>query len=119
LGNLTGTYGKEYYYDYPASNPLARIIMIAPGLTFTNGGAYNYSVGSPHYNWTASAIDGARAAGIPWVIVGMHKVCLSTGSSACWDGMGTITAISAASSWPSTAAPARPWWTKRTTAVAW
>jgi hypothetical protein len=88
LGNLTGTYGKEYYYDYPTSNPLARIIMISPGLTFTNGGTYNYSVGSPHYTWTASAIDGARAAGIPWVIVGMHKVCLSTGSSTCSDGIG-------------------------------
>ena len=88
LGNLTGTYGKEYYYDYPASNPLARIIMISPGLTFTKGGTYDYSVGSPHYKWTASAIDGARAAGIPWVIVGMHKVCLSTGSSTCWDGIG-------------------------------
>jgi hypothetical protein len=88
MGNLTGTYGKEYYYDYPASNPLARIIMISPGLTFINGGTYDYSVGSPHYKWTASAIDGARAAGIPWVIVGMHKVCLSTGSSTCSEGIG-------------------------------
>jgi hypothetical protein len=88
MGNLTGTYGKEYYYDDPPGAPLARIIMISPGLIFTKGGAYDYSVGSPHYNWTASAIDGARAAGIPWVIVGMHKVCLSTGSSTCLEGIG-------------------------------
>ena len=33
-----GTYGKQYYFDYPASSPLARFIMISPDLTFTNGG---------------------------------------------------------------------------------
>ena len=30
-----------------------------------------------HYNWVANTIDSARAAGIKWVIVGMHKPCLS------------------------------------------
>jgi hypothetical protein len=76
----TGVYGKEYYFDYPPSNPLARIIMVSPALNFTNGGYYSYSVGSSHYNWLSSAIDGARASGIPWVIVGMHKPCISAGS---------------------------------------
>src|SRR3989442_2281841 len=33
----TGIYGKEYYFDYPASSPLARIIMVSPDLNFTNG----------------------------------------------------------------------------------
>src|SRR5260221_11933463 len=41
-----GTYGKEYYFDYPASSPIARFIMISPGLTFTNGGAYSYGAGT-------------------------------------------------------------------------
>src|SRR5713226_4058817 len=75
----TGIYGKEYYFDYPPSSPLARIIMVSPDLNFTNGGYYSYAVGSSHYKWLSSAIDGARASGIAWVIVGMHKPCISAG----------------------------------------
>ena len=78
-----GTYGKEYYFDYPASSPIARFIMISPDLTFTNGGLYSYAAGTDHYNWVASTIDNARAAGIKWVIVGMHKVCISIGMIPC------------------------------------
>ena len=43
IGNITGTYAKEYYFDYPASAPLARFILISPALTFTNGGYCDYS----------------------------------------------------------------------------
>ena len=75
----TGVYGKEYFFDYPSSSPLARIIMVSPDLNFTNGGYYSYTVGSAHYEWLSSAIDGARASGITWVIVGMHKPCISAG----------------------------------------
>src|SRR2546427_2879365 len=78
-----GTYGKEYYFDYPASSPIARFIMISPGLTFTNGGLYDYSAGTAHYNWVSNTIDSARTAGIKWVIVGMHKVCISMGIAPC------------------------------------
>src|SRR3989441_5830701 len=78
-----GTYGKEYYFDYPASSPIARFIMISPGLTFTNGGLYDYSAGTAHYNWASNTIDSARAAGITWVIVGMHKVCITMGTMLC------------------------------------
>jgi hypothetical protein len=76
----TGVYGKEYYFDYPASGPLARIIMVSPDLNFTNGGFYSYNVGSSHYKWLSSAIDGARASGISWIIVAMHKPCISAGT---------------------------------------
>ena len=75
----TGIYGKEYYFDYPSSSPLARIIMVSPDLNFTNGGYYSYTTGSSHYEWLSSTIDGARASGITWVIVGMHKPCISAG----------------------------------------
>src|SRR2546421_4379886 len=82
LGSV-GTYGKEYYFDYPASAPIARFIMISPALTFTNGGPYDYSAGTTHYNWVANTIDNARAAGVKWIIVGMHKVCISIGIMSC------------------------------------
>src|SRR3989441_2461294 len=78
-----GTYGKEYYFDYPASSPIARFVMISPNLTFTNGGSYTYKAGTAHYNWVSNTIDNARAAGIKCGIVGMHKVCISIGVMPC------------------------------------
>src|SRR5216684_82069 len=78
-----GTYGKEYYFDYPASSPIARFIMTSPGLNFTNGGSYSYAAGTAHYNWVSTTIDNARAAGIKWIIVGMHKVCITMGIMPC------------------------------------
>ena len=83
MSNLVGTYAEQYYFDYPANNPLARFIMISPGLNFSDGDVYNYSKGGADYNWVSNAIDSARAAGVQWIIVGMHKVCLSTGASTC------------------------------------
>lgn len=83
IGTITGTYGKEYYFDYPAAAPLARFIMISPKISFITGGAYSYANGSTHYNWVKNTIDSARAAGIPWVIVGMHKVCIGVAGHTC------------------------------------
>jgi hypothetical protein len=78
----TQRYAAEYYFDYPASSPLVRVVMIAPDLTVENV-TYDYVRGNARYQWLAGAIDGARAAGIPWVVVGMHKVCLSEGGKTC------------------------------------
>ena len=83
LTPLTGLYGKEYYYNYPASAPLARFINISPGLTFPDDGAYTYTAGSTRYNWVANAIDSARSAGIRYVIVSMHKYCIAMVSGSC------------------------------------
>lgn len=83
IGTISGTYGKEYFFDYPASAPLARFIMISPNISFNPGGAYSYANGSTHYNWVKNKIDNARAAGIPWVIVGMHKVCIGVAGHNC------------------------------------
>ncbi len=78
LPGLIGTYGRQWYVDVPAQAPLVRFVMISPALTFPDG-SYQFTAGSPRYAWTAAAIDGARAASIPWVVVGMHKPCLSLG----------------------------------------
>ena len=77
-----GTYGKEYYYDYPADRPLVRVVMISPGLTYGTT-KWSYTKGDAHYTWTEKAIDGARAKGVPWVIVGAHTPCLSMGNYSC------------------------------------
>src|SRR5581483_3216441 len=73
---------KEYYYDYPASAPLARMINISPNLAFPGESTYQYTPGSAHYTWLVNAIDSARSAGIPWVVVTMHENCIKAGSAA-------------------------------------
>jgi hypothetical protein len=53
-----GTYGKEYYFDYPASSPISRFMMISPDLTFTNGGMYSYAAGRSHESaWLLCALE--------------------------------------------------------------
>lgn len=89
LPGLVGTYGRQYYVDVPQGAPLVRFIAISPGLTYPDG-PWTYPAGSPRYQWTAAAIDGARAAGIPWVVVGMHKPCLSIGQYTCDPGADVV-----------------------------
>jgi PKD repeat protein len=85
LPGVAGTYGRQYYVDVPEVNPVVRYVMISPALTYPDG-LWSYSAGSARYQWTAAAIDGARAAGVPWVVVGMHKPCLSVGQYSCEPG---------------------------------
>lgn len=85
LPGVVGTYGRQWYVDVPAVDPLVRYVMISPALPFPDG-TYSYAAGSPRYQWTAAAIDGARTAGVPWVVVGMHKPCLSVGIYSCEPG---------------------------------
>ncbi|MGO4691631.1 PKD domain-containing protein [Glaciibacter sp. 2TAF33] len=85
LPGVAGTYGRQYYVDVPQQQPLVRFIMISPGLTFPDG-VWSYAAGTPRYQWTSAAIDDARAAGVPWVVVGMHKPCLSVGIYSCDSG---------------------------------
>jgi hypothetical protein len=85
IGSVQGTYPTEYYFDYPPGAPLVRFITISPGLDLNADGTnWSYKQGKPHYTWTANAIDGARAAGIPWVVVGMHEYCLSLVNHSCF-----------------------------------
>ena len=132
LPGLVGTYGRQYYVDVPQGAPLVRFIAISPNLVFPDS-TWSYAAGTPRYQWTAAAIDGARAANIPWVVVGVHKPCISLGQYACDVGAditnlccrsasiscstATSTSTSGASNWPY--ARAAPLWCRvRTTARA-
>jgi hypothetical protein len=81
--NSTGTYGKEYFFDYPRAAPLMRAIMISPSITMPDGTEYEYRPGTANWQWLAGAIDSARAAGIRWVTVGMARNCISAGEKHC------------------------------------
>jgi len=90
-------YGKEYFFDHPATNPLARIIMISPSITMPDGTVYDYTANppSPHYQWLVDAIDGARAAGIRWVIVGTARDCITAGEKHCEIGPDVMNLLTA------------------------
>jgi chitodextrinase len=92
LGSTIGSgsqYGAEYYFDYPPGAPLLRAIMLPAHLMVENV-HYTYQVGSARRQWLVNAIDGARAAGIPWVAVGMHHQCISAGEKICSSGMSDL-----------------------------
>ena len=76
-GSGTPGYGYEYYFDYPRDKPLARFILLSAGLS---GVDYNYSRKSPHTEWVEDTVASARDAGIPWVIAGVHKECITVGN---------------------------------------
>jgi len=82
LQGLVGTYGRQWYVDVPRIDPLVRFVMVSPAIPFTDS-TWSYAAGSPRYDWTVAAIDGARAADIPWVVVSAHKPCYSMGTYSC------------------------------------
>jgi hypothetical protein len=79
IRGASGTYAQQYYFDYPSSSPLARFIFVSPGVLTQ----YKYNKGGADYNWVSNTIDAARAAGIRWVIVGIHKYCLAINAGQC------------------------------------
>jgi acid phosphatase type 7 len=89
LPGLVGTYGRQWYVDQPAAHPLVRVVMISPALDFGHG-SWSYAPGTPHHDWLRAAVTGAHATGIPWVVVGMHKPCLSVGDYECDPGAGVV-----------------------------
>jgi len=81
---VTGSYGQEYYVDYPASAPLVRFVMISPNLSFDSSSApaWSYQAGTSHYTWTKNAIQAGKTKGL-WVVVGMHEYCTSLVNYPC------------------------------------
>jgi hypothetical protein len=78
-----GRYGTEYYFDV---GDLARFIMISPDLT-VEGEHYYYGAAegggdTPNLAWLKHAIDEAHHED-RWVVVGMHKNCISVGEYYC------------------------------------
>jgi calcineurin-like phosphoesterase family protein len=79
MQNLVGKYSQQYYFDYKG---VARFIQIAPDME-VDGHHYRYTSGDADYKWLTKTINDARGDNIPWVIVSMHKNCVSAGIKAC------------------------------------
>src|SRR6267143_3834767 len=102
-------YAREYYFDYPSSNPIMRFIIISAGICgawfnapqpcpAANGqpptGANGWNpptapstcasppAGSEHYCWLKARIDEAKNAGL-WVAVANHKECIMYSTNSC------------------------------------
>lgn len=73
-------YGEQYYFDYPTTSPLMRVILLGQN---EGSPSYTYPAGSANYNWVAAAIDDAHAKNIPWVATAMHKNCITSGTKGC------------------------------------
>jgi hypothetical protein len=72
-----GGYGVNYASD------LGPITVIALATDVTVGGVkYDFDPGSAERTWLASVVQSAQAEG-DWVIVGMHKVCITIGNKSC------------------------------------
>ena len=96
----TTCYGKEGYFDYPASNPIARIITITVADTVGNVSStsvnYNYCPLSvcrnagmdAHWNWLTGVVSAAKNAGL-WIIVAFHKPCIIPDLSESCEGNGS------------------------------
>jgi Calcineurin-like phosphoesterase len=82
IPGVVGTYGREYYMDFPQGAPLVRVINASPMLTYEDG-VWTYAQGDAHYNWLSNAIDDGRAKGAKWIIVTSHIPCLSVGIYNC------------------------------------
>jgi hypothetical protein len=82
LPGVVGTYGRQYYVDVPQVDPVVRLIMVSANLPFPDG-FYSYAPGTPRHDWTVAAIDGARASGIPFVVLSNHLNCLGVGNYDC------------------------------------
>ncbi len=82
IPGIVGTYGRQYYMDFPKGAPLVRVIEASKDLTFEDG-KWVYANGDARYNWLSAAIDDGRAKGAKWIVVSNHIPCLSVGSYEC------------------------------------
>lgn len=82
IPGVSGTYGREYWMDFPVNAPVVRVIQASPGLTFEDG-RWDYSVGDAHHAWLSAAIDEGRALGAKWIVVSAHIPCQSVGKYSC------------------------------------
>lgn len=74
-----GSYPAQYLFQIDRQ---VRVIVISPDLDI-GGHHYFYGGGSDDELWLREAIAGARRIGTRWIIVAMHKPCISMGEYPC------------------------------------
>jgi calcineurin-like phosphoesterase family protein len=74
-----GSYPAQYYFD---DGRLLRTVVISPDLDIA-GHHHFYGGGSVDERWLRGVLDDARRRKISWIVVAMHKPCLSIGEYGC------------------------------------
>jgi hypothetical protein len=72
-----GGYGVNYTFDL---GPVT-VIATSPGL-MVDGAKYSYASGTAELEWFLKQVRAAKREG-DWVVVGMHKNCITIGSKSC------------------------------------
>jgi hypothetical protein len=75
--DMVGEYGTQNYFDY---GDVVRFINISPNIRQYG---HEYIKGNSDYAWLVAAIDDARTNKLPWVVVSMHKNCITIGVKDC------------------------------------
>lgn len=75
----SGSYPTQYFFD---EGTLLRTIVISPGLSI-EGRQYSYAGHSEEERWLRGVLDDARRKKLSWIVVAMHKPCLSIGQDPC------------------------------------
>jgi hypothetical protein len=75
----SGNYPTDYSFNIGS---VARVFVISPELMIA-GKYFNLAPGGTVRTWLVNGIAEARAQGVPWVIVAMHKPCITVGVKAC------------------------------------
>lgn len=83
---LMGEYGKQYYFDYPGETPFARLMLISPDLEYKSTDKNEFKKGDKKYLWLKERFLTPKNKKYSWVIVFMHKPCLSIGQKQCESG---------------------------------
>lgn len=65
--------GQAYWVDLPEREPLVRLVVLP------SEGKGKYAPGTRRHGWLGDVIDGARTAGIPWVVAAQHENYLTAG----------------------------------------
>jgi hypothetical protein len=79
LGSDLGPGG--YSVNYATDLGPVTVVSVSPDLVVGDVD-YQYGANSPERTWMLGAIDAAKAEG-DWVIVGMHKNCITIGEKSC------------------------------------
>jgi hypothetical protein len=60
MPTMQGTYARDYFFDYPSTNPIARFIFLTPEMAFEDGAYRDYAPGATGHDWVSAAIDDAH-----------------------------------------------------------
>ncbi len=79
IENIVGSYPDRYYFD---QSKTLRTILISPDVAI-DGNPNKFKAGSEEYVWLQKTLADAKEQKMRWVIVAMHKNCLTIGEKSC------------------------------------